>query len=942
MIEADDELPAHRYDATRATQLEARWQAYWQTQRTYEQPNPGEAGFDAGKPKFYCLDMFPYPSGAGLHVGHPVGYIGTDIFSRYKRMRGFNVLHPMGWDAFGLPAEQYAIQTGVHPAITTRRAIDTFRRQLKRFGLCYAWERELATIDEGYYRFTQWIFLQLYGAFFDPDKGKARPIGELEQELQSGRRAPQLSPDATEHSPAAKAERFGPWQQLDAPTRRRILDSYRLAYMAEQVVNWCPKLGTALANEEVIDGKSERGGYPVLRKPLKQWMLRITAYAERLLGGLAELDWPESTKTKQRTWIGRSEGAECDFALVRLLAGIDSLRIFTTRPDTLFGATYMVVAPEHPLVEALLDAPTAETDVAGVRAYVERARNRGDLERQADKTKTGVWSGAYARNPVNGKQIPIWIADYVLMGYGHGAIMAVPAHDERDHEFAQLFGLEIVNVVEPLDGVAVQGCFSGAGRNVSSSNASISLDGLETAEAQRRITAWLQAQGLGRAQVNYKLRDWLFSRQRYWGEPFPIVFDAAGDHHPVSADVLPVKLPELADFKPEESDEPRPLLAKAESWVHTTAGEAGVTGLPAGAKVTRETNTMPNWAGSCWYYLRFCDPKNQQRFVGERAEHYFMGDTGVDLYVGGAEHAVLHLLYARFWHQTLFDLGHIGSPEPFRRLFHQGLITSHAYQREDKTLLPSDEVEQVGENRFVERATGRPVAQVTAKMSKSLKNVFNPDDVIAEYGADTFRLYEMYMGPLEASKPWNTRDISGLHRFLQRVWRLLVDEHSGALRLRDAPDPEIEKLLHRTIAKAQDDIEKLAFNTAIAALIKLVNEAGTAGGLAREQAHRFLRVLAPFAPHLAEELWERIGERPSIAHAPWPDYDPALLVDASVQMPIAIKGKVRSHLQVPSDAGAEALEKLALQDSRVRELLAGKTVRKVIVVPGRMVNIVTN
>jgi len=518
----------------------------------------------------------------------------------------------------------------------------------------------------------------------------------------------------------------------------------------------------------------------------------------------------------------------------------------------------------------------------------------------------------------------------------------VPAHDERDNEFAQAFGLEIVQVVEPADGSAVQGCFSDAGRNVHSKNTEVSLDGLATVEAQGRITAWLESKGLGARHVNYKLRDWLFSRQRYWGEPFPIVFDEQGRHHPVAEDALPVKLPALEDFKPEESDEPKPLLAKAQAWVHTTAGEAGVKGLPPQAKVTRETNTMPNWAGSCWYYLRFCDPKNPKRFASDESVRYWLGEGGVDLYVGGGEHAVLHLLYARFWHQVLHDLGHVPTREPFHKLFHQGMITSYAYQRADKTLVPTDQVEVLADDRFVERATGKPLVQVIAKMSKALKNVVNPDDVIEEYGADTFRLYEMYMGPLEASKPWNTRDITGLHRFLQRVWRLLLDEESGALRLREQPEPEVERLLHRTVAKVQDDIERMAFNTAIATLIKLVNEAGGTGGLTRDQASRFLRVLAPFAPHVAEELWSRVGERASVVAASWPSFDPAQLVDATVEMPIALKGKVRSHMLVPTGADAATLEKLVLDDPRVRELCAGKAIRKVIVVPGRMVNIVTD
>jgi leucyl-tRNA synthetase len=937
----DRQDPQHRYDARLAGEIETRWQRHWADRGTYRQPNPGEAGFDASKPKFYCLDMFPYPSGAGLHVGHPEGYTATDIISRFKRMRDHNVLHPMGWDAFGLPAEQYAIQTGVHPAKTTREAIENFRRQLQRFGFCYDWEREFGTIDPDYYRWTQWIFLQLYGTFFDAEQGKGRPISELVDELERGERTPRFNPDAAEFDPAERERELGSWESLDAQTRRRVIDSYRLAYVGEQVVNWCPDLGTVLANEEVIDGRSERGGFPVLRKPLKQWMFRITAYADRLLSGLDEVDWPESTKTKQAGWIGRSEGAECRFALDPAVGETSELRIYTTRPDTLFGATYMVVAPEHPLVETLLEEPLPDTDVKALSAYVRAARNRSDLERQTDKSKTGVFSGAHAINPVSGQRIPVWVADYVLMGYGFGAIMAVPAHDERDHEFAEEFGLDIIEVVAPADGSKVEGCFSGEGKNVNSASEKVSLDGLPTAEAKGRIITWLEQEGLGARKVNYKLRDWLFSRQRYWGEPFPVVFDAEGNHHPVSEDALPVVLPELEDFKPAVSEDPQPLLAKAHDWVETTAGEAGVAGLPPATPVTRETNTMPNWAGSCWYYLRYCDPKNDQRLVGEEAEAYWLGERGVDLYVGGAEHAVLHLLYARFWHQVLFDLGHVRSPEPFRKLFHQGLITSYAYQRPDKSLVPLDAVEERGEDEFVETATGEKVVQITAKMSKSLKNVVNPDDVIRDYGADTFRLYEMYMGPLDASKPWNTRDISGMHRFLQRAWRLLVDEDSGEMKLVDAANDDVEKLLHATIAKVQEDVERMAFNTAIAAMVKLVNEATSAGGMTREQVHRFARVLSPFAPHVAEELWSKLGEQPSVAEQPWPEYDPALLVEDEVEMPVAIKGKVRSRMMVPADADRATLEKLALTDPRIVELTRGQTIRKVIVVPGKMVNIVT-
>jgi leucyl-tRNA synthetase len=934
----DRSLP-YRYDAALAGRVEARWQERWQREGTYKQPNPGEPGFDDSKPKYYVLDMFPYPSGAGLHVGHPEGYTATDIVARFKRMRGFNVLHPMGWDAFGLPAEQYALQTNVHPAITTKKAIETFRRQLQRFGFSYDWSREIGTIDEGYYKFTQWIFLQIYGAWLDAAQKKARPIAQLVRELESGQRKPAFNAAAAEVSSADKERDLGAWSALDAATKRRVIDSYRIAYVGEQIVNWCPKLGTVLANEEVIDGRSERGGFPVFRKPLKQWMFRITAYADRLLDGLADVDWPEATKAKQTGWIGRSEGADIDFALEASVGGASALRVYTTRPDTLFGATYMVVAPEHPLVAALIESPMIQTDVAQLRAYTDAARNRSELDRQQDKRKTGVFTGMHAKNPATGASMPVWTADYVLMGYGHGAIMAVPAHDERDYEFAQTFGIPIVQVVEPSDGSAMTGCFSEPGRNINSKNAEVSIDGLPTAEAKQRITAWLEQRGIGKKQITYKLRDWLFSRQRYWGEPFPIVWDADGNHHAVDEAALPVKLPELADFKPDESDDPKPLLGKATAWAKTTAGAAQVAALAPDAPVSRELNTMPNWAGSCWYYLRFCDPHNAAQMIAPDAAKYWLGENGVDLYIGGAEHAVLHLLYARFWHHVLFDLGHVPCQEPFRKLFHQGLIMSHAYQRPDKSLVAIDEVDEVAEGKYIERANGAAVVQSVAKMSKSLKNVVNPDDIVAEFGADTFRLYEMYMGPLEASKPWNTRDISGLFRFLQRAWRLLVDEETGALKLRTEADPEVEKELHRAIAKVGADIERLAFNTAIASLIKLVNEA-TASGVTADQAKRIACILAPLAPHMAEEIWEMLGEKQSIALASWPSYDEAQLRDDEVEMPIAVQGKVRAKIMVPTGSDAATIEKLALADPKVQELTGGKAIKKLIVVPGKMVNLV--
>ncbi len=1036
----------HKYTAKLAGEIETKWQAWWDERGTFVTPNPGDAGFDTSKPKFYCLDMFPYPSGAGLHVGHPEGYTASDIISRYRRMTGHNVLHPMGWDAFGLPAEQYAVQTGVHPAETTKKSIDNFRRQLKRFGFSYDWSREFGTIDEDFYRWTQWIFLRIYDSWFDTEAdsghGKGRPIAELIEQFARGDRAIRVNPDAAEHDTDTKARTWDTWDAMSTDDKRLVIDSYRLAYLGEQTVNWCPKLGTALANEEVIDGRSERGSHPVLRKPLRQWMFRITAYADRLLAGLSSVDWPDSTRIQQTEWIGRSEGAEVDFALADPPAGADAaLRVYTTRPDTIFGATYMVVAPEHPLVGAVLLDPPAGTDAGAVRAYAEAARNRSDVERQESKEKTGVPLGVDVVNPATGERIPVWVADYVLMGYGTGAIMAVPSGDERDYEFAKEFNLPIVDVVYPTpilamayaaeharedepggwqslmadfiglvtsenagperfqsllgivrtrrktadEGPAVRGgvqaewllaiadmgepdlasmrarfaekrhwdrsgaAFSGTGRAVNSSNDEVSLNGMNVPEAKAAIIAWMQSRGIGAGKVNYRLRDWLFSRQRYWGEPFPIVFDEQGHHHPVRAESLPVALPAIADYEPVESQDPQPLLAKATDWLHTTAGEAGVEGLPADAKVTRETNTMPGWAGSCWYQLRYCDPKNQSRFVGLDAERYWMGaDTkhpGVDLYIGGAEHAVLHLLYARFWHKVLYDLGAVSTPEPFAKLFHQGLITSFAFQRLDRTLVPVDEVENRGTEEkpeWVEIATGEKVLQITAKMSKSLKNVVNPDDVIEQYGADTFRLYEMYMGPLEASKPWNTKDTIGLFRFCQKLWRLCVDEESGNPVFAGQPEEGVEKKLHRMIDKVGRDIDRLAFNTAIAAMIEFVNAADV---LTEDQMDRFARTLSPFVPHLAEELWSKLGRTES--HGPvslqaWPEVDPKMLVDDEIEIPVQVLGKVRSKIVVPAGADQKAMEAAALADPRIVELLEGKTVRKVIVVPGRMVNIVAS
>jgi leucyl-tRNA synthetase len=1282
-----EDTPKHRYTAAFANEIEPRWQAAWDAAQAYRAPNPGEAGFDGSKPKFYCLDMFPYPSGAGLHVGHPEGYTATDIVCRYKRAKGYNVLHPMGYDAFGLPAEQYAIQTGVHPAITTKKSIETFRRQLKRFGFSYDWSREFATIDPEYYKWTQWVFLRLYNAWVDPVTGQARAISELEAALERG------------DSPVRPGFE---WRGASKEQRRGFIDLQRLAYLAEATVNWCPKLGTVLANDEVIDGRSERGGHPVVRRPLRQWMFRITAMAERLLEDLAKIDWPQSTKTMQSEWIGRSEGAEFGFLvgrlseptsrnqssktgaasettndlvghhpadedrrfhcvsatfeardpypkgqpspaglvdsvrhlphieldgstyfvtwstkngavlspqarnetmsalmhfdgertevyaacvmpdhvhwIVRPLAGhsldslvagvkrfaatrinaltesggsvwqedrfdhivrdtqwlgefvryvcrnpveakigakcgdypwtyvsaalrsddgrnlglggrwsptdrpaeigggrrdvgsesrptLETLRVFTTRPDTIFGATYMVVAPEHPLVAAALANPTARTDGAKLRAYVEATRSKSEVDRQAEsKVKTGVDTGVDAVNPATGERIPVWTADYVLMGYGTGAIMAVPAHDERDFEFAVQFGLPVRDVVYPATILAMRffaerarsmeaaaeewvsrladflGLVTSTGTGPSGFDAAFArvmsnprggdepsalsragldqtadvlpgavgqrrgavkaswlevvedldlaepgdlrrrfengtfyathgaayggsgfvvnsgeFDGLPTDEAKSKMTAWLASRGIGARRVNFRLRDWAFSRQRYWGEPFPIVYDAAGNHYPVSPASLPVVLPDLEDYSPAESDEPQPLLAKAGSWVNTTAGAAGVDPavLPAETPVRRETNTMPGSAGSSWYFLRYCDAGNSARFVGREAERYWMvskkadGEPhagGIDLYMGGSEHAVGHLLYARFWHKVLFDLGEVSTPEPFGRLFHQGMITSFAYQRADKTLVPNDMVDEVSEGKFVERATGAAVSQIVAKMSKSLKNVINPDDVIAEYGADTFRLYEMYMGPLEASKPWNPRDIVGMFRFLQKLWRVAVDEDSGAVRAAadGSADPALEKQLHRVVAKVGSTIEVLSFNTGIAAMIEFVNVCQP-GVLTRGQLCRLAVVLSPFAPHMAEELWSRAGSGGGaglVCNQAWPEVDPKMLVDDEVEMPVQVNGKLRGRVVVPAKADAKAVEAIALADAKVVAAIEGKAIKKVIVVPGKMVNFI--
>ena len=878
-------------------EIEKKWQAYWEKNRTFEVPvHP-----DMSKPKFYVLDMFPYPSGAGLHVGHPEGYTATDIVARYKRMKGFNVLHPMGYDSFGLPAQQYAVEHGIHPRVTTERNIANIERQIKMFGFSYDWSRRVATTDTDYYRWTQWIFLQMFNAWFDAGQQKARPIAELEVKLKQ--------------------------QGLAGAALRKAVDEQRLAYMAEVPVNWCPALGTVLANEEVTnEGRSDRGNHPVYRRALKQWMLRITSYAERLVDDLKLVDWPESIKIMQRNWIGRSEGAEVKFAVQG--SGF-SVVVYTTRPDTLFGATYMVLAPEHALVEAV----TTDAQRAEVTAYVEQAGRKSEIERMTEgKEKTGVFTGAYAINPVNQQKIPIWVADYVMMGYGTGAIMAVPAHDTRDFEFATKFDLPIIQVVQPPAGIDWKG-YTDDGIAVNSGK----YDGLTTPEFKKKITAELEAQQLGRFAVNYKLRDWIFSRQWYWGEPFPIVHCDTCGTVGLPEDQLPLLLPDLEDFTPEKSDDPntppKPPLGRVKDWVTAPCPSCG---KPA----HRELNAMPQWAGSCWYYLRYLDSKNTKRFCDPDVEKYWMGSNGVDLYVGGAEHAVLHLLYARFWHKVLFDLGHVSRPEPFGKLFNQGMIRSFAYRDARGICVGYDKVDLSGDKPR-HKDTGEELAETIEKMSKSLKNVVNPDEVIGEYGADTFRLYEMFMGPLEASKPWNTRDVPGVHRFLNRVWRMVVaDEDHPALLAEGPADPEIERLLHRLFKRVGDDIEEMKFNTAISAMMEFVNAVYKAGRIERSQVERFLLVLAPLAPHLAEELSERLGRKASLTYEPWPVADAKLLVDDTMEIPVQVNGKLRGRVSVPSAAKQDVVEAAARKDAAVESHLAGKTVRKVIYVPGKMMNFV--
>ncbi len=942
-------------------QIEQRWQDHWENARTFATPNPGAPGFDPGKPKFYVLDMFPYPSGVGLHVGHPLGYIATDIVARYKKMRGFNVLHPMGFDAFGLPAEQYAVEHNVHPRITTENNIQNMVHQLKRLGMGYDWDRSFATTDPEYVKWTQWIFVQMYHHYFDPLMKKARPIAELVEKLAGedyyvgidGELIVSGDVENTEALTGIGDPTVHKWHELDPGQQSRLLDEYRLAFMAEVEVNWCPGLGTVLANEEVTnDGRSERGNFPVYKRPLKQWMLRITAYCDRLIEDLDHVDWPDNIKLLQRNWIGKSIGAEVDFAVAD---SDEAIRVFTTRPDTLFGATYMVLAPEHPLVTAITTADQREA----VEAYVRQAGEKTSVERQQDaKEKSGVFTGGYAINPVNGEQVPVWVADYVMMGYGTGAIMAVPAHDERDYAFASKFGLPIVEVVQSsADHDITQDAWTGHGELINSANSDIAISGLPVPEAKRKITDWLHDRGLGSAKVNYKLRDWLFSRQRYWGEPFPILHGPDGAVRTVDVADLPVELPDMEDFKPTGSDDPdappQPPLGRAGAdWKHVTLD--GVT-------YTRELNTMPNWAGSCWYYLRYLDNKNREALVGEDAEQYWMvsakksGGThagGVDLYVGGAEHAVLHLLYARFWHKFLYDIGTASTPEPFGRYFAQGYIQAYCYRDErgmpveaskvfTETGRPAAEAQGEKGAKFVHE--GKPVTEEFGKMGKSLRNAVGPETVCEDFGCDTLRLYEMYMGPLEQSKVWNTADIVGVHRFLNRLWRVVLDEETGDVRVVDvAPNEEINRKVHATIKRVTEAMEGMHFNVAIAALIELNNALVGLDHPPRAAVEALVRLLNPIAPHVAEELWAKLGHNTFLADTDWPAWDEAALKVDAIEMPVQVNGKLRGKVMVPVDADNAAIEALAKQDANVAEHLDGKTIRKVIVVPKKLINLVAS
>ena len=827
------------------SEIEPKWQQYWQEHKCFR------AVDGSPKPKYYILDMFPYPSGAGLHVGHPEGYTASDIIARYKRMKGFNVLHPIGWDAFGLPAEQYAIKTGTHPSETTKKNVENFTRQIKSLGFSYDWDREINTTDPNYYKWTQWIFLQLY------KRG--------------------------------------------------------LAYVSEAPVNWCPALGTVLANEEVIDGKSEVGGYEVIRKPMRQWMLKITAYAERLLQDLEELDWPERIKAMQRNWIGKSLGAEVVFKVESPIAA--NIKVFTTRPDTLFGATFLVLSPEHPLVRSIVTPPCRDT----VDAYCNQAAKKSDLERtDLAKTKTGCFTGAYAINPVNGAKTPIWIADYVLASYGTGAIMSVPAHDTRDYEFAKTFDLPIIQVIEGGD--IEREAYTGDGVHINSGF----IDGTNVKDGKQKMIEWLESTGTGRGAVNYKLRDWLFSRQRYWGEPFPIVWDKDGNHHPLPEEQLPLTLPEVKSYEPSGTGESP--LANIDSWLHV-------------GDMTRETNTMPQWAGSCWYYLRYIDPNNDTAPFSAANEKYWMP---VDFYIGGAEHAVLHLLYARFWHKVLYDIGLVHTKEPFKKLFNQGMILGLSYKDARGALVPNDQV-IAKDGKYFSKETGEELSQIPAKMSKSLKNVVNPDDIIRDFGADSLRLYEMFMGPLDQVKPWDTQGVQGVNRFLAKCWRLIVAQNENVLQdnIRDiACDAETETLMHQTIRKLGEDIESLNFNTGISQMMVYVNHLSRLKEVPKAAAEALVLVLAPYAPHIAEELWSILGHSDCIANAQWPEFDAQKCEVARIKMAVQVVGKTRGTIEIDRNASDDDIVKAAQAIPAVAKQLDGKTIVKTIIVPGRILNFI--
>lgn len=967
----------YRYTPELAADIEKRWQEYWATNGTFNAPNPVGSlhveGQELPTDRKFIQDMFPYPSGVGLHVGHPLGYIATDVFARFHRMKGANVLHTLGYDAFGLPAEQYAVQTGTHPRTTTQANIDNMERQLGRLGLGHDKRRAIATTDTDFYRWTQWIFLQIFNSWFDPEatnpaggKGAARPIAELEEKL--------------------AAERAD-WAELTAAEKQEILDGYRLVYRSNSTVNWCPGLGTVLANEEVTaDGRSERGNFPVFRKNLQQWMMRITAYSDRLIDDLEYLDWPDKVKSMQRNWIGRSRGAEVAFAA----PGDNEIRVFTTRPDTLFGATYVVLAPEHELVDVLVsDAATGSTadnsaavayegiderwtygkatPAEAVAAYRADIAAKSDLERQENKDKTGVFTGAYAINPVNGAQVPIFIADYVLTGYGTGAIMAVPGHDTRDHEFASVFGLPIVEVLQ--GGNVAEEAFTEDGPHVNSANDNgLDLNGMGKTEAIDAAIAWLEQQGSGEGTIQYKLRDWLFARQRYWGEPFPIVYDADGVAHALPNDMLPVELPEVEDYKPvsfdpeDKDSEPQPPLAKAKEWVEVTLdlGDGEQT-------YYRDTNVMPQWAGSSWYQLRYIDPTNDDALVDIENERYWVGPRegrpsgGVDLYVGGVEHAVLHLLYSRFWHKVMFDLGIVSSFEPYYRLYNQGYIQAYAYTDSRGVYVPAAEVEERdgrfywirpadkgGAEEGVKEGAEEEVFQEYGKMGKSLKNSVSPDEICDNYGADTLRVYEMAMGPLDTSRPWATKDVIGAQRFLQRAWRLVVNENTGEATVTEADlTDEDNKALHRTVAGVYEDFAELRDNTAVAKLIEYVNyltknysTSGAAAQAPRKAVEPLVQMLSPLAPHIAEEMWKILGHEGGITYVPFPTWEDEWLVDDSIELPVQVMGKLRGRITVSTDASREDIEAAALAEPNVAAHVEGKTVNKIIVVPGKMVNIV--